>query len=365
MKTLYIAAIVLVALVTTVLWFSWDNIFYEPQICLLDDLEPGNPELAFACTNEDDIILPPESIDQEGLVQYAFELINTDRTKYGEIELTLTDNNVAQKHADELLFTCMTSYWSHNGLKPYMRYSVAGGEGGVMENVRVLGTPNLKKHWTEESIKQIIAWNQYSMVEDDKESDWQHAKNILYPLHNNVEIGIAWNNFCVAIVQQFEHDYIDWKQYPRIGSNNVLELSGEIQFNSTLQNIDIFFDPTPVPLSDQQIISTPPRSNYGHQCTIFSCISALAVGNVIPMESDEVAEEDLENILNLNSEGTLVFVAKEWSVTHSSDTTTFSISDDITKLIDEHGSGVYTVLLWTTPTGSANTITITTISIFV
>ena len=69
--------------------------------------------------------------------------------------------------------------------------------------------------------------------------------------------------------------------------------------------------------------------------------------------------------VSFKSEGTVIFVAKEWSVTHSSDTTTFSISDDITKLIDEHGPGVYTVLLWTTPTGSGNTIVITTISIFV
>ena len=365
MKTLYIAAIVLVALTTAVLWFSWDTIFYEPQICFLDELDAGAPDLIFACTDEKDVILSPESIDQQQLVQYAFELINADRSKYGEQELVLINNDFTQKHAEELLFTCMTSYWSASGLKPYMRYSIAGGEGGIMENVRVLGTPNLKKHWTEESIKQVIAWNQYSMVEGDEPSDWYHSQNLLYPMHNNVAIGIAWNDFCISIVQDFEHDYIDWRQYPTITSDNMLKLSGEIQFNSTLQNIDIFFEPTPVPLSDLQLMSTPLRYSYGHQCSIFSCVSSMSVGNIIPNPSDEFTEEDMEKLLNVQSETTIVLVAREWEIKHSSDKTTFSISDDITKLIDEFGTGVYTVIIWTTPDNTENTIAITTISIFV
>ena len=90
---------------------------------------------------------PLEALKAQAVASRSYALARLK--KNGEIEVTLTDNTVAQKHADELLFTCMTSYWSHNGLKPYMRYSVAGGEGGVMENVRVLGTPNLKKHWTD------------------------------------------------------------------------------------------------------------------------------------------------------------------------------------------------------------------------
>ena len=362
---MYIAVIVIVALVTAVLWFSWDTIFYEPKICFLDDLKEGDPELIFACTNEKDVSLAPESIDQQQLVQYAFELINADRAKYGAPELVLINNGFTQKHADELLFTCISSHWSPDGMKPYMRYSIDGGEGGVMENTRVLGTPNLKKHWTEESIKQVIAWNEYSMVEDDESSNWEHSQTLLYPIHNNVAIGIAWNDFCISIVQDFEHDYIDWKQYPTITSDNILELSGEIQFNSTLQNIDIFFEPTPVPLSDQQLMSTPTRYNYGHQCSIFSCISSMAVGTIMPNVSEDLAEEDMEKILNMKSETTIVLVAREWEIKHSSDKTAFSISDDFTKIIDEFGPGVYTILLWTTPSDTSNAIAITTISIFV
>ena len=73
----------------------------------------------------------------------------------------------------------------------------------------------------------------------------------------------------------------------------------------------------------------------------------------------------MEKILNVQSEKTIVLIAREWEIKHSSDKTTFSINDDFTKLIDEFGPGVYTILLWTTPTGSETAIAITTISIFV
>ena len=73
----------------------------------------------------------------------------------------------------------------------------------------------------------------------------------------------------------------------------------------------------------------------------------------------------MEKILNMKSETTIVLVAREWEIKHSSDKTAFSISDDFTKIIDEFGPGVYTILLWTTPSDTANAIAITTISIFV
>jgi len=88
---------------TAVLWFSWDTIFYEPKICFLDDLREGDPELIFACTNEKDVSLAPESIDQQQLVQYAFELINADREKYGAPELVLI-NMVLHKNTPMSFF---------------------------------------------------------------------------------------------------------------------------------------------------------------------------------------------------------------------------------------------------------------------
>ena len=36
-------------------------------------------------------------------------------------------NNAAQLHAESSLQNCISSHWGLDGLKPYMRYSLAGG----------------------------------------------------------------------------------------------------------------------------------------------------------------------------------------------------------------------------------------------
>ena len=143
-------------------------------------------------------------------------MINEDRVNFNTLPVELGESSTAQEHAEELLNLCRTSYWSSNGMKPYMRYSIAGGEGAINENVRVIGTPELQKYWTQESIEQVIAWNQYSMVERDELNSFKHAMNILHPDHNYINVGIAWNDFCVAIVQQFENKYVEWSQKPAV-----------------------------------------------------------------------------------------------------------------------------------------------------
>ena len=54
-------------------------------------------------------------------------LINEVRTA-AEVPLLEMGVNIAlQPHAEAQLHTCTTSYWSEEGLKDYMRYSLSGG----------------------------------------------------------------------------------------------------------------------------------------------------------------------------------------------------------------------------------------------
>ena len=55
------------------------------------------------------------------------EIINENRTAAGLAPLVLGDNAAAQLHAEASLEGCFLSHWDPNGLKPYMRYSLAGG----------------------------------------------------------------------------------------------------------------------------------------------------------------------------------------------------------------------------------------------
>ena len=55
------------------------------------------------------------------------ELINDERVSAGLNPVVLGDNAAAQLHAEASLENCFSSHWGIDGLKPYMRYSLAGG----------------------------------------------------------------------------------------------------------------------------------------------------------------------------------------------------------------------------------------------
>ena len=65
---------------------------------------------------------------------YMLELINVERRRAGVSAVTMGDNVAAQLHADSSLENCTSSHWGIDGLKPYMRYSLAGGYQSNGEN---------------------------------------------------------------------------------------------------------------------------------------------------------------------------------------------------------------------------------------
>ena len=62
------------------------------------------------------------------------QLINEERVRAGVAPVVLGDNIAAQLHAESALENCFSSHWGINGLKPYMRYSLAGGYQSNAEN---------------------------------------------------------------------------------------------------------------------------------------------------------------------------------------------------------------------------------------
>jgi uncharacterized protein YkwD len=57
--------------------------------------------------------------------------------------ITLSSVNSAQQHAENMLTNGYFSHWDTNGYKPYVRYTLAGGQGAVNENIaaRFSSTP--------------------------------------------------------------------------------------------------------------------------------------------------------------------------------------------------------------------------------
>ena len=67
--------------------------------------------------------------------RFMLNLINEERRKAGVPEVTLGSNRAAQLHAEASLAGCFSSHWGMDGLKPYMRYTLAGGQQSNGENL--------------------------------------------------------------------------------------------------------------------------------------------------------------------------------------------------------------------------------------
>jgi uncharacterized protein YkwD len=263
----------------------------------------------------------PDTEKQSELVNYALSLINADRQKNGLQNVTLSSINSGQVHADEMLANDYFSHWDTNGYKPYMRYTLAGGEGAVAENCAWQGlTGNIFGI----DVKSALSDLEYSMIYEDAASNWGHRDNILDPLHNKVSIGIAYDNHNIYLVQDFEDDYVSWSSLS--ASNNQVTMRGTItQKTFSFSQIGIYYDKT-ASLTSQQLSNAPYQGGYD---------SGTYVGMVVsPPPEGSYYDSPTRGIL---------IEASTWSQSGQS----FSISFDLSSAKAKCGSGVYTLYLWT------------------
>jgi uncharacterized protein YkwD len=155
-------------------------------------------------------------VPQEDLVAHALASINSERKKFGMEPVTLSNNQAAQLHAEDVFKTKQISHWTSSGEKPYMTYTRLGGEGSVRQNVAIAGFgPNEYNRCVStiilcERIDPLPTMDEllHEMIYNDKECcDNGHRDNILDKNHTHVSIGIAYDQYYLALVQNFEADY--------------------------------------------------------------------------------------------------------------------------------------------------------------
>ena len=185
------------------------------------------------------------------------ELVNEARTQNGQAPVVLGDNNAAQLHADSLLENCGSGHWGLDGLKPYMRYALAGGYQASGENVSGLHYCNTA---ADRVVRTYIA-EQVGKAMIGLMNSPGHRATILRPSYSKVNIGIAWDTYNFRVVQLFEGDYIEYAQVPTIDAAGVLKLSGRVSNGAGFPSprdlsIGIFYDPPPEPLTRGQVSHT-------------------------------------------------------------------------------------------------------------
>lgn len=248
----------------------------------------------------------------EELVNYALVLINNDRQSNGKENVTLSNINSAQIHADNMLKHSFFSHWDLNGYKPYMRYTLAGGQGSVSENCAWMYSAGFIDP------KEALEDMQWNMMNDDADFDWGHRKNILNSFHNKVSIGVSYNNTAICLVQDFEDDYVSWDTLTV--SNNEVTMKGTmIRHESSIYQVAIHYD-NPIPLTVEQLMNPPYKGGY---------TMGTFVGMALPSGWQ-------------SAEG-ITITAQVWTQNEQN----FEIRFDLSAALDSYGEGVYTLLLWT------------------
>ena len=295
------------------------------------------------------------------------ELINQERAQAGVPAVTLGDNIAAQLHAESSLANCISSHWGIDGLKPYMRYSLAGsyqdnGENGLGLDYCITPSDGYRALGSIES-----------EIQDAIES-WMgspgHRRNILDPWHKKVNIGLAWDAYNFMAYQHFEGDYVRYDSLPQIQSGR-LSFSGrainELSFSRREDlGLQLYYDPPPHRLTRGQASRT---YCYDQGAQIAAFRYPLNLLSYWPTDSlsdsytpcpdpydvppDAPGARSPDEAHRLHSEAQLSvrppvtrtipwITASEWTANG----TAFSVDADISGLLSEHGPGVYTILMW-------------------
>ena len=297
------------------------------------------------------------------------ELINEERIKAGVPPVTMGDNIAAQIHAENAIANCFSSHWGLDGLKPYMRYSLAGGYQSNGENGSGL----------DYCIKASDGYRGLSGIRSEIHETMEglmnssgHRRNILDRWHKKVNIGLAWDRYNIFVYQHFEGGYVEFDELPAI-ANDVLSFSGrainELRFsNKDELGLQLYYDPPPHALTRGQVSRTY-CSGSGLQIAAFRyrltggwywgedeytrtyspCPDPYDVSPDAPAPSshDEAHrfwEEAYAASQNRPSQTITVpwITASEWTVSGAH----FSVAVNISGLLSEYGPGVYTILLW-------------------
>lgn len=298
--------------------------------------------------------------------QLMLELINEVRADAGVPSVEMGSNGAAQTHAENSLTNCFLSHWGLDGTTAGMRYALAGG--GQVNGENISGLNYCPKPG--EGYLPIKPFEEVASSMDGFVNSPGHRRTLLDPHYRKVNIGIAWDSHSIFIIQQFEGDFIRYEQPPVIQDGSLI-LEGSTVNGATLSNgqtrfnVDLYYHPFGALTRGQvartycldpgtwaaSILSPPlPGSFYSDlspsPITSTRCRSPFSVSETAPPPKSYVEAKELHRNARSLEAISLDFVpwvvADKWQV----DTTDFHVSVNIAAILDQHGPGVYRIVLW-------------------
>ncbi len=311
--------------------------------------------------------LPPPAQRHLPEKEYMLELINAERAKVGAPPVVLGDNIAAQLHAESALANCFTAHWGIDGLKPYMRYTLAGGYQSNGENASGLSycIKAGERYTPIRSAEQEIREAMTGLMNSPG-----HRRQILNRWHRQVSIGLAWDRYNFRVVQHFAGDYVDYSALPTL-NNGILSLAGNTKNGITFPDrqdlgVQIYYDPPPHPLTPGQLARThcvglgiqvaalrpPLTGNWFYTDHHFTKSQNQCPDpyQVPPDTPAPVSHDDAHRIARVARSRILpnLTVTGPWLTSSSwqANGSNFSLQANLTPVTDRHGPGVYTITVW-------------------
>jgi uncharacterized protein YkwD len=138
------------------------------------------------------------------------QMINHDRAVNGlaPVELDPEAASIADSYCRQQIRYGTTGHFTVDGLSPYMRYSLAGGNDGISENAAAWSATY---KFSDRALYDMIRRSEEAMIHETPPHDG-HRRAILDPYATHVGIGLAWDRGEFRLTQEFIRRYVSWKR---------------------------------------------------------------------------------------------------------------------------------------------------------
>lgn len=203
--------------------------------------------MGFAALGYKFIVPQPPALEQkfDEIRANLFEMVNEERAvaKVPPVAVDKLAEQVATRHAIDMATGEFVSHWGRDGLKPYHRYSFAGGTHATQENIS-----SADNTWSTrfQDLKQDTAYLHVRLYQETPPYDG-HRRTILEPHHTHVGFGLAVDNLRLRLVELFVAKYVEVKPLARVvKTRSQLTFAGKMLTpECLLDSVEVFYEPLP------------------------------------------------------------------------------------------------------------------------
>ena len=198
----------------------------------------------------------PSTVPRELRLRMVEE-INRDRVAAGLRPVELSDqlSRAADQHCREMVLERYTSHWNRAGLKPYVRYALAGIRDFTAENIWSQSGRDILPSLDAVLPDMLLGHRRF--MQETPPNDG-HRRAILTPSHTHVGIGVAWTRHEMRLIEVFAFRRAELESLPqRATLQTTLAIRGRVSASGyRLHAISVFYEPLPAAMTNEQLQAT-------------------------------------------------------------------------------------------------------------